>query len=430
MPPSLAELFERAFRCGESDTDGRPLPSQWVQELDTLIKRRKTCSFDSAHVYYSQLAECPWCRIEDNGGPTFFVPPGGTTIVSADRLAVFDHRILELPEVRYADLPSQRLALPHMPVLRKPKDMPKLAWPDWLTLLMAGSWIGCFASVFVRGAAGGLVLAAGTALSLALAAMLLISKQARAHRKTKDDYDAWLEKAQQMLLRRAQSIEAQFGQREERFNRANEDLKNEIYLYRHAAENLKDVIVQLRESQKSDFLRGFLIRDDWRRIPGLNASEVVMLESFGIESANDVDRLKLYGVPGLEPETVMELLQWRRDIEPGFKFNPEHGITLNNVGATKELAVRRFKMSQARKILAGAKQIESLAEVGKAELAAALAQFDGVAEQWTSTAKQCRDFQSSRRPLERFINQSPAHILGAALGVPFVAMLVYLLFGR
>ncbi len=138
LPASLADLFERAFRYDEGDANGRPAPLQWVQELDALMKRRKTCPFDSAHVYYSQLAECPWCRIEDSGGPTFFVPAGGTTIVSADRLAVFDQRILELPEVRYADLPSQRLALPHRPALRKPKEMPKLAGPDWLTLLMAG----------------------------------------------------------------------------------------------------------------------------------------------------------------------------------------------------------------------------------------------------------------------------------------------------
>ncbi len=87
-------------------------------------------------------------------------------------------------------------------------------------------------------------------------------------------------------------------------------------------------------------------------------------------------------------------------------------------------------MSQGRKILAGAKQIETLAEVGKAELAAALTQFDGAVEQWKGNAKQCRDFQSARPPFERFINQSPAYILGTALGVPFVALLVYLFFGR
>ena len=104
----------------------------------------------------------------------------------------------------------------------------------------------------------------------------------------------------------------------------------------------------------------------------------------------------------------MELLQWRREIEPGFKFNPEHGITLADVGAAKEIAVRRFKMSQARKILTAAKQIETLADVGEAELARACDTFDDNVEQWKNTAKQYRDSQSGRRRDERLINQSPA----------------------
>ena len=68
-----------------------------------------------------------------------------------------------------------------------------------------------------------------------------------------------------------------------------------------------------------------------------------MLESFGVESANDVERIRLYGIPSIDPETVMELLQWRRDVEQTFVFNPEHGITLADVGAAKEMAVRQVQ---------------------------------------------------------------------------------------
>src|SRR3954465_7619169 len=130
LPPSVATLFERAFRCADGDTKGRPTPVEWVQELDALVKRRKNCSFDAAHVYYSQLADCPWCRIEDSGGPTFFVQAGGGTIGSADRLAALDARIWDLPEVRFPDLPSQRMALPDMPAVRSKKQFPSLALPD------------------------------------------------------------------------------------------------------------------------------------------------------------------------------------------------------------------------------------------------------------------------------------------------------------
>src|SRR3954451_12225635 len=202
-----------------------------------------------------------------------------------------------------------------------------------------------------------------------------------------------------------------------------------MHLYRNAADNLRDVIVQLRESQRADFLRSFMIRDYMRKISGLTASQVTIMESYGVETANDVERLKLYGVPGLDPETIMEILQWRREVEPGFVFNPEHGLTLENVGAAKELAVRRFKLSQGRKILAASKQLETLAEVAKSELTRALQQFDQYTEQWLTTAKQCRDFQSGRRRMERFINRSPSFIIALALGVPFAAFLLHLIVG-
>jgi hypothetical protein len=107
-------------------------------------------------------------------------------------------------------------------------------------------------------------------------------------------------------------------------------------------------------------------------------------------------------------------------------FNPEHGITLASVGQTKELAVRRFKIAQARKILAGAKQVETLAEVGEADLDRALAQFDGALEQWKAKAKQFRDSQSGRWWLEMLINRAPSVTIGLGLAIPFVAMIVWL----
>ena len=193
-------------------------------------------------------------------------------------------------------------------------------------------------------------------------------------------------------------------------------------MYRTVADNIRDMIAQHQEVQKSDFLRQFLVRDCMRQINGLTVSDVTMMESFGMDSANDVDRIRLYGVPGLDPGTVMSLLDWRREVEQKFVFNPEYGITLTSVGQTKELAVRRFKIAQARKILAGAKQVEALADIGKAELNRALSQFDGVLEQWRDKAKQYRKSQSGRSRLEMFLNRSPSFAIGLAIAVPLVAM--------
>jgi DNA-binding helix-hairpin-helix protein with protein kinase domain len=380
-------------------------------------------------VYYSQLTDCPWCRIEDSGGPTFFVQAGGGTIVSADRLAALDARIWDLPDVRFPDLPSQRMALPDMPTVRSKKQLPSFNSPDLLSISLAASWVGCFAGAILGHMAGGIVLAAGTVVSLMLAATLIFSQKAKEIRQVRDEYENWLQNGLNTLAKRAQSLEYQYGVREQAFNRSHDEFQNEIHMYRTAAENIRDVIAQLQEVQKSEFLRQFLVRDYMRQINGLTVSDVTMMESFGMDTANDVDRMRLYGIPGLDPEIVMELLDWRREVEQKFVFNPEHGITLASVGQTKELAVRRFKIAQARKILAGAKQVETLADVGKADLARALAQFDAALEQWKAKAKQYRESQSGRSRLELFINRSPSFAIGLALGIPFVAMIVWLFRG-
>jgi DNA-binding helix-hairpin-helix protein with protein kinase domain len=426
LPPSVGNLFERAFRSAEGDTNKRPTPLEWVQELEALVKRRKNCSFDAVHVYSAQLSECPWCRIEDSGGPTFFVQAGGGTIVSADRLAALDARIWDLPDVRFPDLPSQRMALPNIPTVRAKKQLPGFNFPDIMSVLMATSWVGCSAGAILGYMTGGIVLAACTVVSLTLAATLIFSGKAKEIRQDREEEENWLQDALDMLAKRAQSLEYQYGLREQAFNRSHEEFQKEIQMYRTASENIRDVIAQHQEIQKSEFLRQFLVRDYMRQINGLTVSDVTMMESFGMDSANDVDRMRLYGIPGLDPETVMELLDWRRDVEQKFVFNPEHGITLASVGQTKELAVRRFKIAQARKILAGAKQVETLADVGKTDLNRALAQFDGALEQWKAKAKQYRESQSGRSRLELFVNRAPSFTIGLALAIPFVGMIVWL----
>ncbi len=434
LPPGVAKLFEAAFRA---DADGhgaqRPSPMDWVTQLEALMKRRKTCKFDAVHVYPAELDECPWCRIEDAGGPTFFVPAGGTTILSADRLAVLDEKILLLNEVSFPDLTQRQLALPHMPPLRPLPEMPKLNRADYTAGLLVASWVASVATALFGGALGlttaGTLAALGVGfmLSLAFAVALIAGKQARARRKSVDDFVAWLTKAQEGLFQRGQMIAAQHRQREAAFARSTDELKTAVEQYRTAETNLQSVLVQHRESQKADFLRGYLIRDYYRKVPGLSPSQVIMLESYGVESANDLERLRLYGIPGIDGELVLELMQWRSETERGFNFNPEHGITLADVGAAREAAVRRYKISQARRILTGAKQLETLAAAGRSELNRALAQINQAADQWRNVATQLRDFQSGRRRFERTINESPVRIVSLALGVPFVAFLLYLI---
>lgn len=429
MPDSIGELFEAAFRS-EGDANARPTPIKWVQELEGLMKARRSCRFDTIHVYPAQLRECPWCRIEDAGGPAFFVPAGGATAITSDRLAVYDEQIFKLEEAHLADIPSNRLTIPEIPEVRTTKSTTKRTWAEWNATLLVASWVVCLASVFIGRTGGRIALAVGAALSLAWGISLIAGKESRARRKTCKEFTRWLQQGRQSLTNLVAVIKHQHRQREAAFAQSTDAIKNEITIYRKAETGLQDAIVNQRLSQKADYLRGFAIRDSIRKIPNLTYSQVAMLESFSVETANDVEQIRLYGIPSIDPETVMELLNWRREVDAGFKFVPEPGLSLADAAAAKDVAVRRFKISQARKILTAAKQIETQVEVGAADLTRACATFDDATERWKVTAKQFRESQMRRRYEERMINKSPEIILAYAIGAPALISLLYLIFGR
>ncbi len=126
LPQGLANLFEAAFRPKVMRGNFRPSPEQWIQELELLIKRRKACNIDPMHVFAPEAGRCPWCWIEDIGGPSFFVPSDVPSTVTSLRQARLDETVSNLPEVEFPALPPERIALPTLPKLKPVKPRPKL----------------------------------------------------------------------------------------------------------------------------------------------------------------------------------------------------------------------------------------------------------------------------------------------------------------
>jgi DNA-binding helix-hairpin-helix protein with protein kinase domain len=415
LPPAIRDLFEAAFRGPENAP--RPTPLEWMNELDVLIKRRRTCLLEPSHVYSLDAPKCPWCRIEDAGGPTLFGSIGGT-LDSAKQLAALDEKIFMLTEVRFPFLSKRELALPTKPKLRTLKHRTKLNAADGMAILLVAAWLMCVAGAVLGTAA---TLAIGVTISIPLVIALIVGKSPRGNRRKVIEYEAGISRQRESLERCAETAYSQHQQREVAFERATEDINLELQNYRNANQDLQSILVQHHQSQKTDYLRSFIIRDNHGIIRGLNINHVAILESYGIESANDLERIKLYGIPGIGPQNVTELLQWRQNVERRFALKPEHKINLADGSA----AIQQFKISQARNILAAAKQLETLAEVAESELACALDNFKRESDQWSAVARELRDFQSSRRSFERIINRSPARIVGLAVAAASVTSLLY-----
>jgi DNA-binding helix-hairpin-helix protein with protein kinase domain len=64
---SLAEAFERAFSTEAARGANRPSALEWLSMMEQFQKELTRCKSHNAHLYYHQLASCPWCPIETHG---------------------------------------------------------------------------------------------------------------------------------------------------------------------------------------------------------------------------------------------------------------------------------------------------------------------------------------------------------------------------
>ncbi len=424
LPAGLAELFEKAFLTGGMNGTPRPTPEQWVKQLDVLMSHRAVCELDDLHIYFSGLKACPWCRIEDEGGPTFFVKEGGSSFVSDGRLEMLDEKINLLRPIPFPDLPPSQITPPTAVAIKETDERPKIARPDIAAILLVVAAVVCLA-----GAASGIAWAVGSVLALGTGAYLLLSPPGKARRQELQNFDTKLGQLRNRMLHMGRAIAGKHQKRKRQFDSNMAELRKTVQRYCTEGDELKKILRERTGAHKNDFLRGHLVRDHLADIPGLTTSMIPMLESYGVETALDVHKLGVYGVPLLSPEVALEMLQWRELIEQRFVFKPEHGVTAADLERAQQAATHRFKISQARKILIGARHLDSLALVGKAALKRTAREFETFSSKWKEIARAKGQYQLSRTKLERSLNSSPAVIISVALAAVIVGGLMALIFG-
>jgi DNA-binding helix-hairpin-helix protein with protein kinase domain len=423
LPGSVADLFEWAFR-GREGQDNRPTARLWVEQLDALLKQRRPCTFDAAHIYYSKLSDCPWCRIEDEGGPAFFVADGGATMISSSRLNELDRRIqnLQLPDL--SDLSPSRLAIPAKRTPKKLSQLPRLSTSDY-----ASAGMVLAAGVALLGINWPMLLAGAGLIAITSGSYLIFNQSCRQRRAEHDNLVKEFATVQAKLIDGARVVSNRHAQRQHKYTESLEDLKTAYEHYLADESKLPDVLAIERATQFNRYLLSHLLQDHVPQISGLNFSMLAILESYGVESALDVDKLKLMGIPNLSPGMTLELMSWRERVAREYKYKPEHGVSFQDARHSADSALKRFKLVQARKVLMGAKQLQGLAEVGTEDLNRDLDKFNHLAEKGKKLATILRDFQSQRRPLERQLNSDPFTTAAIAVAIPLAGLVLHWIFG-
>lgn len=297
---SVAELFERAF--GREAIAGGPRPSaaDWVATLDALEARLVTCPDDPRHVHPQAGRGCPWCRIENDGGPSFFFLPPGAAPDAFDLGASW--RSIEAVESPGA--------------ASLPEPAP---------------------------ATGALVEGLATAALRALRA-LLGDLALRSSARLRDElyHERQQLGAREANLRRLETQWAELcGDALFRKKRRQLEEARAAFLGLEALEESEwgEVTSRYREKRLLPYLEG--VELEFARIPGLGPGELGRLASRGITTAAHVTPEALMAIRGIDLDLVKALLLYKGVATRAFRFDPVLGIPGRERKALADRQARR-----------------------------------------------------------------------------------------
>lgn len=311
--PDLAPLFARAFSKEAAAGAPRPGAAQWVEALDALEARMVPCDDDPRHVHARAGGTCPWCQIENEGGPSFFFLPQGSAPDAFDLDAAW--RTIETVK---SPGPAPVPVLPEeaRPATAAPSPLPGplrrmlafLAGPDEQTRLEEARRAAEEAATVEE------------IRRLANQWRALCGDQAFvAHRRELD--------AARAALQALAGLEEK--ERAELRERCHEPLLQE-------------------------HLRGFVL--EHARLPGLGPAELAGLASSGITTAADVTPQRLMAIRGIDLELVRTLLLYKANATRSFAPEPDAGIPGREQKALDDRQSRR-REALLRTLQTGALQL-------------------------------------------------------------------------
>jgi len=333
MPPPLVELFRRAFLTTE-----RPRAREWAEHLDALAKALNKCDLHSGHYYYKELRDCPWCGIESQAGVRLF-----NFLFSGDESRRGNFRLDEI----WKEITS--VEAPHIPQIQ----LDKISEPSAEVAAFAKARKIRLNIAIICSAIIGLattLLVDGPHIIFLLSLVGII---ANASVRTKASSFENIRARRRLAKEEAQRLQKQYDRKsgKERWGAKLDELRNQKETYENLAQFRQSRLQQLepeaRKYQLEEFLDQFKINDaEIRRI--VPSAKKVLL-SHGIETAANVGEInkinQLMRIPSIGSWLAGWLVEWRRDLEQRFVFNPAGGVPPEaRVRVEREVDALRFRL--------------------------------------------------------------------------------------
>lgn len=138
------------------------------------------------------------------------------------------------------------------------------------------------------------------------------------------------------------SVENEFHKKyyvvEREFNLKLNVIKGDANNYKSRFTEQQDEINQLqyslREKQLNKFLEQFYIKKN--NIPNIGQVRKSKLSSFGIETAADISYDEVIKIPTFGQQMTLKLVNWRKNLEKDFVFNPNQGLNPSDIALIKQ----------------------------------------------------------------------------------------------
>ena len=349
LTAELSELFEQAF-CKDAERAERPAAHRWVQALDGLKREIRTCGAEPMHRYYGKLPVCPWCDIEKRQGVVFFV---GAVSVQLARPANFDLQSV------WASIEAAKTAVPALPVA--PSSIAATGTP--VPLGIKGR---CIVSVTLMTmiVATAIVLAAAAPRLLVLWTMLAFLLW-RTESNTRELAGERERRKRELRIAERRWIDVEHRWRvlsgDELRSKKLEQLAAAKCEYERTESGFLRARQQLQEAARSRRLSKFLAQFAISKtaIAQISADQIATLSAHGIETAADIDWVRMAKIRRFVGELTSHLMTWRRTLEAGFRFDATRDLDPAELQALTVMFAQRRK-DLASVLVAGPEELQRI----------------------------------------------------------------------
>lgn len=333
VTPRLSAMFERAFL-----TEDRPEPREWIEALEDLSESLKQCNLHVGHFYFQDLRSCPWCALESQTGLMLF-PFISSAAAGEESFNIFTIENLVSSLTVPQNLPA---APPKTGFLPPPSPEAENARRKNLTRFITLAILQFCIVVFLTAVAGAGV---GFFIGALLMAGFIVTLN-NSGKNSKIDLEVRLESARREWnqLQNEWSGAGALPQFNDDLARVQKKISEHHQLQQQSREKIKLLHDGSYKYKLDVYLASFKLGE--AQIAGVDSKKLDLIKGFGVRTAADVTGRRLGSLPPIHNEAKEKILEWRKNLERDFAYQPEDVPEEKQKQLTNEFSEKRGRIER------------------------------------------------------------------------------------